>query len=205
MKKVLLLLSATLVFSCSQSTTTTVDKAVRTDSSVIKVQDSKRGADLSVKIDLPSSFTTKASVNGTPAKQLVDVKSLVVYLTTDSAGSLTGLVAGSQNTFSYPSGLTNGSKYYTFSNVPAGTYYAVAVAYDGSTTPLNIVKGGGLAVSSNMATVNSSFAYTFNPVSPANFTITLQLADAVGAQLDSAVTVVAGSPLPGNNSTVNAQ
>lgn len=205
MKKIMLLLSATLLFSCAQGTSNV--EPVNTDNSVIKVQNLKNGADLQLKVNFPS-FSTKANANGTPAKLWTDVKALKVYLTTNNLAPAANLVTGSSNLFTYPTGLLTATKTYTFSNVPAGTYYAVVEAYSDVAGTTNIVEGGttvpGNFVSSNSGTVDPvTMAYSFSTGTA--FAVTVKLANAIGANLDSNVTVNSGNNLPGNNTTVNVQ
>lgn len=205
MKKILLLLSATLLFSCAQGTSNV--NPVSADNSVINVQNVKNGVDLKLNVNFPS-FSTKASANGVAAKLWTDVRALKVYLTTNNLAPVANLVAGSSNLFTYPTGLPVATKTFTFSNVPAGTYYAVVEAYSDVAGTTSIVEGGttvpGNFVSSNSGTVTApAMTQTFS-VGTA-FAVTVKLANAIGANLDSNVTVTSGNNLPGTNATVNVQ
>lgn len=202
MKKILFLLSTTILFSCTQTVNNVnsqqTEKSVVSSnqlSDVIKVSD-KAGASLPVRISFPSSFKTKASSNGTPAKLWSDVKALRIFLTTSNTAPLDNIVSGSDMTFSYPTGLTGSSKVYNFANVPAGMYYTVALAYSDTAATMNIVEGGTTIpanfVSANSATISSpSMAFTFSDSASA-FDVTVKLANAIGANLDSDVTVQSG-------------
>lgn len=205
MKKILLLLSATLLFSCAQGTSNV--NPVNSDNSVIKVQSVKNGVDLKLNVNFPS-FSTKASTNGVAAKLWTDVRALKVYLTTNNLAPTTNIVAGSSNLFTYAAGLPAATKTYTFSNVPAGTYYAVVEAYSDIAGTTSIVEGGTTIpanfVSSNSGTVTApAMTYSFSAGSA--FAVTVKLANAIGANLDSNVTVTSGNNLPGTNATVNVQ
>jgi hypothetical protein len=202
MKKILFLLSTTILFSCTQTVNNVnsqqTEKSVVSSnqlSDVIKVSD-KAGASLPVRISFPSSFKTKASSNGTPAKLWSDVKALRIFLTTSNTAPLDNIVSGSDMTFSYPTGLTGSSKVYNFANVPAGMYYTVALAYSDTDATMNIIEGGTTIpanfVSANYATISSpSMAFTFSDSASA-FDVTVKLANAIGANLDSDVTVQSG-------------
>lgn len=205
MKKLLFLLSSTILFSCTQpvnNVNTSLKDSEKTaivssqQSNIIKVRDSI-GASLPVRISFPkSTFKTKASEDGVPAKLWSDVKAVRIFLTTSNTAPLDNIVSGSDMTFTYPTGLTGSSKIYNFANVPAGTYYTVAIAYEDTDATMNIVEGGTTMpenfVSLNSATIASpSMAFSFSDSGSA-FDVTVKLANAIGAKLDSGVEVQSG-------------
>lgn len=155
----------------------------------------KDGSQFLVKFDF-NSFKTKASVDGTPAKLFSDVKAIKIFLTTSNTDPLANIVTGSEYTFTYSTGLTGSSKVYNFANVPVGTYYTGAIAYSDVAATTNIVEGGTTIpanfISVNSATVASpSMAFSFSDLATA-FDVTIVLANAIGADLDSNVTVQDG-------------
>lgn len=202
MKKILFLLSTTILFSCTQTVNNIAPKqtekttiSTNQDSNIITVSE-KAGASLPVRISFPSSFKTKASVDGTPAKLFSDVKAIKIFLTTSNTDPLANIVTGSEYTFTYSAGLTGSSKVYNFANVPVGTYYTGAIAYSDVAATTNIVEGGTTIpanfISVNSATVASpSMAFSFSDLASA-FDVTIVLANAIGADLDSNVTVQDG-------------
>lgn len=206
MKKLLFLLSSTILFSCTQpvnNVSTSLNKdsdktaiVSSQQSNIIKVRDSI-GASLPVRISFPkSSFKTKASEDGVPAKLWSDVKAVRIFLTTSNTMPLDNIVPGSDMTFTYPTGLTGSSKVYNFANVPAGMYYTVAIAYEDTDATMNIVEGGTTMpenfVSLNSATIASpSMSFSFSDDGSA-FDVTVKLANAIGAKLDSGVEVQSG-------------
>lgn len=208
MKKLLFLLSTTILFSCTQTvnnvkpstndaTKQSVASSVQADT--IKVSN-QVGATLPVRITFPkSSFKTKASEDGIPAKLWTDVKSIKIFLTTSDTAPLDNIVSGSEMTFTYPTGLSGSSRVYNFANVPAGTYYTGVIAYEDVDATMNIVEGGitmpANFISANSGTVSTpSMEFSFSDMGTV-FDVTVKLANAVGAKLDSNVTVESGQNL----------
>lgn len=207
MKKLLFLLSTTILFSCTQTvnnvkpSSDVAKQAVTSsvNSDTIKVSN-QLGATLPVRITFPkSSFKTKASEDGIPAKLWSDVKSIKIFLTTSNTAPLDNIVPGSEMTFTYPSGLDSSSRVYNFANVPAGMYYTGVIAYEDTASTMNIIEGGTTLpanfISANSATVSSpSMEFSFSDMGSA-FDIIAKLSNAVGAKLDSNVTVESGQNL----------
>lgn len=172
----------------------------------------KKGANLSVKINF-DSFSTKDNINGSPAKSAGDVRSARLYLTTNNGTNplLASNLAFSSGVLVYSDGTPTSSKVYTFSNVPAGTYFVATELFSDVNGTINIIEPiiydsinpgdtaygyngkRGLTISDNSATVVSpSMSYTFSD-SGTNFTVTPILSNAVGVLIDTNITVQSGS------------
>lgn len=176
---------------------------------------STTGASLKVEINFDKKFQTKASSNGIPAKTVNDVHSVKVYLTSSNGSNplVTGNLKYTSPILVYTAG--SNSVTYTFSNVPAGTYYAAVELFEdtiGNNT-MNIIEpitytssavgdtafgftGGkrGLTISANSATVSApamTFSYSDSSTS---FKIIPILKNAVGANLAVDVNPQSGTP-----------
>lgn len=176
----------------------------------------KNGASFSVNIDLSdSSFKTKASVSGTPAKIGTDIKSLKVYLIKNSGATypLAGDPLGATDLVAGPFNLdrTGAGPYtVTFTNVgisPAGTTYFAAVrAFDTiGGTGAELIKANnasatawtGTTAATNKVAVSTGAGVGVNASLVVSTTtalpVTLNLLDAVGATIESTVTPNSGS------------
>lgn len=201
------------IFGCNKAPVQT-NNIVKISANTSFINDNlKKGADLSVKIDF-NSFNIKDNINGIPDKTASDIKSARLYLTTSNGTNplLQSNVIFSSGVLVYSNGIPTPSKVYTFSNVPAGTYFVAAelfsdingtvniiepITYDSNSpvdTAFGLINGKrGLTISANYATVVSpSMSYVFSD-SGTNFTVSPVLLNAVGALLDTNVSVQAGS------------
>ncbi len=210
MKKSLLLLLPTIIlFSCSSNNSplnnvetiqlkkspASLTKTFVADlEGKIKGTNQKTGVKLSVSINLPKNFKTKASTDGQPKGETVNIQSYKVYLTTSNTNPQSATHAG--NTAFV---LNTGSNTITFTNVPVGTWFAAVEAWDGLdatgnniTAPQNYSDGIlKLGLSSNSVTVNSDL--TLTPQAEV-LNVSLQLQNAIGANIDTTVNVNNGTP-----------
>ncbi|RYE20083.1 MAG: hypothetical protein EOP45_11605 [Sphingobacteriaceae bacterium] len=157
-------------------------------------------------IEVNKSIKVKASDNtdGEVAKTADDAKYIKLYLTTSNTNPL--LAANVK--FSTSTALQYKNSY-TFSNVPAGTYYVAVelfsdsagleniiepIAYDSNNdgdTAYNLTDGKrGVTVSSNYATVANDFSVTFD--SSDKFLLSPKLLDTKGAKIITSIIVEDG-------------
>jgi hypothetical protein len=161
-----------------------------------------KGADISVSFNFgPDKFATKATADGTAPKKVSDVTHAKLYLTTSSTDPLLSTALKyTSAVMSY----TGSTKKYTFTNVPQGGPYFVAVElFDSSAAqPANnliepVVYGGttgtrGITVSSGSP---SSITVDANNAVSSNSTLSIfpVLRSGTGATIDASVTPSTGS------------
>lgn len=211
MKNIFLpVLLSCFIVSCSQSPVQQANITNPATISSFDVGNGQRGANLSVKLNF-NNFKTKASANGIPAKTASNVNSAKLYLITNNGANplLASNVTFSSGVLAYPAGTA--SKTYTFSNVPAGTYYVAIELFSGGDGTVNIIEPitytsfassdtafgltngkRGLTISTNSATVVSP-AMTYSFSSGTSFAVSPILLNAVGAALDTTVNVQSGN------------
>jgi len=169
----------------------------------------KKGANIAVNFNFSNGFTTKASVNGTAAKTGADISKVDVYLVKLTSATDTDPLAPSNIIPGSPINLTKTGTNFSvlFKNVtgqPVGTNYYVALrAYDTGTNDLIKINNGGTAWTGTTATTGAGRVALSNGVnvnattlvvsSTTALTLTANLLDSVGAQIDTAVTANAGS------------
>jgi len=185
---------------------------------VAEVSENK-GASLTFRIDTPNSgFATKANINGTVAKVAANVATYQVYLvksTTTTAYPLNGDPIGATDRVAGPFAIVNSgaaSKLVRFTNVPISTpsaYYVAIRAQDSGS--VDIIKtnngsatawtgttagapaNGKVAISTGAGIIVDN-AYAVN--STTALAVSVNLLDAVGAEIEANVTPNAGGTPP---------
>ncbi len=209
MKKFFLLVPI-LLFSCSNITNqeqkNIQTKEVVFDSALSTLDlGNKTGANINIKFNFSDgNFKTKASVNGTPAKTGANISTVKVYLIeANSTGAGTDplsstILAGTPITLNKTGNAFNLLFKNVAGQVAGKDYYVGVMAFDGANTPLIKLNNAGTSWTGTTAT-NPNFALSTNSlhvdqttlaVTPANgvLTVTPNLLDAIGAQLDTSVT-----------------
>lgn len=183
-------------------------KTINNDATVINVSD-KAGASFGATINL-NSFSTKASVSGSSAKQPSDVAKVDVYLLKLPSGfsGTDPLGSGSANVAKISSDLvkTGSSFNVLFKNVPGlatNQYWVGIVAKDSSGnviakppttawTGQTATSAPAMALSTTGIGVDST---TLAVSSTGDLTVNISLLDAIGAQISSNANVTAGSSI----------
>jgi len=227
-KNIVISLVALFCVSCASTSNVEVVQLKKLDSSsVTKVYIAdlggmkdgvKSGATISVDFGFANNaFKTKGSTSGTLAKTINDIRSYKIALCTDPTKPL----ASGIGTFPIDrdgSVLTTPPHVVTFVNVPpnASPYYAVIEAFDatggtgnsliksnnGSLTPYGTPDmGANVAVSSNSVLVGTNLSLTFAPITPNLLSVTANLKDGVGANVETQVIPVNGI-IDGNADTI---
>jgi hypothetical protein len=152
-----------------------------------KASNIKTNNNVKVKIKFPSGFNTKY-VN---KKTIKDIKSIQIWLTTNTTNPLTNMISGTDFKFDVnPDAQYNYDLEYEFNfkNIASPisqSIYAAAQAYslpkaDGNWATSNITNSATeiSAVSTSSVMMDSSYALTFTPSSPTSLDVNIKLIDA---------------------------
>jgi len=218
MNKFLSFLIVLPLISCSANTPNNVlDKKIETNQVIVKPQVSeerliiaqvsdKVGASFMTKLNL-NSFSSKANVNGTPAKQPSDVSTVDVYLLSLPSG-FTGTdplgTANANVVRTFTNLAKTGSSFnILFKNVPGlatNQYYVGIVAKDSGNniiSKLNTTWTGQTATSASSMSLSTTGvgvdATTLAVSSTSDLIVNMGLLDAVGAQISTNANVSGGT------------
>lgn len=209
------LFSLTLVVACgapaSNPVTPNPAPVVQAPIAASSVIDVSRGAyktPASFRITIQTAdggFATKANSNGTASSKVADIANFDVYLI-DSASAPTGAITSRFGPFEVTANLSLSQQTIIFNNVPSSTnkfYVAIKAKDTGGGNITNI--GSGKTISGEFVYVSTTggdatgqvgvdIAHVVSSVDALG--VALKLKDALGATLDSTVTVTDGDTEP---------
>ncbi len=171
----------------------------------------QKGANVVVNFNFSDGFKTKANASGTAAKTGTDISKVDVYLVKLTSATNTDPLAAANIMPGCPVNLTRTGNAFSvlFKNVQgqaAGTNYYVAIrAFDAGNNDLIKINNAGTAWTGTTATTGAGRVALSNGVgvdattlavsSTTALSLTANLLDAVGAQIDTNVTANSGNTL----------